>query len=129
MEKYVQDVLDGYQVIGHAATPASVNLFDLRESPALNTDELHSRVAKLLYLAKRVRPDILTPVAFLSTRTRAPTADDQAKLNRVLRYINSTKEMGIILEPDKDMCTPMLPTGCTPMERATPQCTSLLAAE
>ena len=106
MEKYVQDVLDGYQVIGHAATPASVNLFDLRDSPALNTDdamEFHSRVAKLLYLAKRVRPDILTPVAFLSTRTRAPTADDQAKLNRVLRYINSTKEMGMVLEPDKDV--------------------------
>jgi len=54
MEKYVQDILDGYQVTGKAATPSSVNLFTLRDSPALNSDnsmEFHSRVAKLLYLA------------------------------------------------------------------------------
>jgi hypothetical protein len=106
MEKYVQDIIDGYQVTGKAATPASVHLFDLRDSPVLSSDksiEFHSRVAKLLYLAKRVRPDILTPVAFLSTRTRKPTDDDQAKLNRVLRYINSTKEMGMILQCTKDI--------------------------
>ena len=60
-------------------------------------------MAKLLYLAKRVHPDILTPVAFLFTRTRKPTYDDQAKLNRVLRYINSTKEMGMILQCTKDI--------------------------
>ena len=106
MEKYVKDVLDGYEVTGQAATPASVNLFELRESDLLGSDdsiEFHSRVAKLLYLAKRVRPDILTPIAFLSTRTRAPTDDDQRKLDRVLRYVNSTKEMGMILEPEKDI--------------------------
>ena len=104
MEKYVKDVLHGYEVTGQAATPASVNLFELRESDLLGSDdsiEFHSRVAKLLYLAKRVRPDILTPIAFLSTRTRAPTDDDQRKLDRVLRYLNSTKEMGMILEPEK----------------------------
>lgn len=106
MEKYVKDVLDGYDVTGRAATPASVNLFEIRESELLDSDdsiEFHSRVAKLLYLAKRVRPDILTPIAFLSTRTRAPTDDDQRKLDRVLRYLNSTKEMGMILEPEKDI--------------------------
>ena len=106
MEKYVQDILDGYQVTGKAATPASVNLFDLRDSMALSSyesTEFHSRVMMLLYLAKRVRPDILPPVAFLSTRTRAPTDDDQSKLNRVLRYINSTKEMGMILQSTKDI--------------------------
>lgn len=106
MEKYVKDVLDGYEVTGQAATPASVNLFELRDSDLLGSDdsiEFHSRVAKLLYLAKRVRPDILTPIAFLSTRTRAPTDDDQRKLDRVLRYLNSTKEMGMILEPAKDI--------------------------
>jgi hypothetical protein len=61
------------------------------------------RAMPLLYLAKRVRPDILPPVAFLSTRTQAPTDDDQSKLNRVLRYINSTKEMGMILQSTKDI--------------------------
>ena len=39
MEKYVKDVLDGYEVNGRAATPASVNLFELRESDVLGSDD------------------------------------------------------------------------------------------
>ena len=58
---------------------------------------------KLLYLVKRVRPDILTAVAFLTTRTRAPTSDDFGKLGRVLRYLNDTKELGMIQECEKDV--------------------------
>lgn len=54
------------------------------------------------YLAKRVRPDILCPVVFLSTRVQAPDVDDLAKLERMLKYINGTKSYGICIEPDKD---------------------------
>ncbi len=39
----------------------------------------HSMVAKLLYLAKRVRPDTLTAISFLATRVREPTEQDLAK--------------------------------------------------
>ena len=45
----------------------------------------------------------MTAVAFLTTRTRAPTSDDLGKLGRVLRYLNATKELGMILESDKDV--------------------------
>jgi hypothetical protein len=67
----------------------------------LEAEEFHSRVAKLLYLAKRVRPDILTAVIFLSTRVKCATTDDNVKLNRVLGYLNSTCEMGLVLEGHK----------------------------
>ena len=93
-------------VKGTAATPATINLFDLRESKLLCKElaiDFHSKTAKMLYLGKRVRPDILTAIAFLTTRTRAPTLDDQGKLDRVLRYLNSTKELGMVLECDKDI--------------------------
>lgn len=106
MEGYVQDTLKSYNVTGSAATPASNHLFDIRESPELSAAlsiEFHSRTAKLLYLAKRVRPDILTAIAFLTTRTKCPTDDDAAKLNRVLRYLNATKEYGMVLQADKDI--------------------------
>jgi hypothetical protein len=106
MEGYVDDILKSYDVKGTAATPASSNLFELRESEELNEESstvFHSRTMKLLYLAKRVRPDILTAVAFLTTRTRVPTSDDLGKLGRVLRYLNATKEFGMILESDKDV--------------------------
>ena len=63
----------------------------------------HTTVAKLLYLAKRVRPDLLTSVGFLSRRVRNPTKQDLLKLHRVLRYLNETKHLGLTLRPDQDL--------------------------
>ena len=62
MEGYIQDLLRLCEVQGSATSPAAENLFDVSESspplaPALR-ERFHSLVAKLLYLAKRVRPDI-----------------------------------------------------------------------
>jgi len=53
-------------------------------------------VAKLLYVAKRTRPYLLTLISFLKTRVRHATEEDQDKLRKGLRYLNSTKSMGII---------------------------------
>jgi hypothetical protein len=60
-------------------------------------------VAKLLYLAKRVRPDILTTISFLATRVKEPTFQDSIKLNRVCRDIRSTKEKCIVLKASGDV--------------------------
>jgi len=54
----------------------------------------------MLYLAKRVRPDILQPVIFLSTRVQEPTTDDWCKLERCLKYLNGEPDLGIILRPN-----------------------------
>jgi hypothetical protein len=79
-----------------ADTPAGLNLFEVDEmSPELDDEArklFHSQVAKLLYMAKRVRVDMLLPVNFLCTRVKSPTADDLKKLNRVHRYLLSTKD-------------------------------------
>ena len=108
MERYTKDILDSYQVRGTAQTPATENLFVIdANSPALDSeqaDEFHSRVAKLLFLCKRVRPEILTAVGFLTTRVQAPPLqDDWNKLERVLKYLNGAPHMGIILSPDRDL--------------------------
>jgi hypothetical protein len=79
-------------------TPALEDLFDPGEEellPPVERDNYHSTVAKLLYLSKRVRPDLLTAVTYLTTRTVKPTANDQMKLERMLRYLNASKELGI----------------------------------
>ncbi len=60
----------------------------------------HSFVAKLLYLAKRVRPDILVAVSYLTKRVKSPNISDMSKLERVIKYLRNTKEMGIILEAE-----------------------------
>lgn len=38
----------------------------------------------LYYLAKRVRPDILTSVSYTASRVLNPTEEDESKLDKIL---------------------------------------------
>ena len=58
----------------------------------------HTFTAKLLFLAKRARPDILTAIAFLTTRVKSPTEEDMEKLGRVIKYLNFTQDSKLTLE-------------------------------
>lgn len=53
--------------------------------------------AKVLFIAKRGRPDILLAASFLTTRVKAPTGDDWKKLVRVLAYLNGALEFYLTL--------------------------------
>jgi hypothetical protein len=81
---------------------AAESLFDVdTSSPPMSEPDretFHSRVMKLMYLARRVRPDILVATSFLSTRAIKATKEDGDKLARVLRYINSTQELGMVID-------------------------------
>jgi hypothetical protein len=107
MEGYVADVLNQFKVDGYAATPALENLFDVsylsEPLSADDRDEFHSSVAKLLYLALRVRPDILLPVNFLGTRVSCATKGDVVKLERVLKYLNSTQDLGLTIDVNRNI--------------------------
>ena len=56
--------------------------------------------AKLLYLAKRARPDLQLGVNFLCTSVKYPDKDDWKKLNRVTKYIRYTIGLPLILGID-----------------------------
>jgi len=84
--------------------PGKKDLFTIAEESALGEKirrKWHTIVAKLLYLAKRARPDILTVVSFLCIRVKGPTNDDQRKLLYLLGYLSNTKERLLILAPQK----------------------------
>ena len=101
MDGYVDDIIKEYGVTGTAASPASTDLFDIdASSERLDTsmaEEFHSRVAKILYMAKRARQDLLTAIGFLATRVQQSTQQDRAKLDRALRYLNANKDLWITL--------------------------------
>ncbi len=59
----------------------------------------HTETAKLLFLAKRVQPDILTVVSFLCTRVTHATVQDRKKLARLLRYLKGTISQVLIIRP------------------------------
>ena len=87
---------------GTAVDPASGDLFDIGviddKNKLLETKEkefFHSLTAKLLYLSKRVRPDILVAVAFLCKRVQVPTEKDMKKLIRVLQYVRGALDFGV----------------------------------
>ena len=75
-------------------TPATKKLFDVDErSPPLSGAEgevFHRVAAKLLYVAIRVRMDLLLAVIFLCTQVSKCTVEDRLKLKRLLEYIKGT---------------------------------------
>jgi len=81
---------------GACVTPAANHLNRIdpkaKKLSKQDADLFHHIVAKLLYLAKRVRPDLQTAVAFLCTRVQAPDVDDFRKLGRCVRYLALTKD-------------------------------------
>ena len=102
VEAFVADFLSYCNAVGGAVTPAKEDLFSIDESATelsfADKEEFHSRVAKLLYLSIRVRQDLLTAVCFLCTTVSKPTTQDQDKLDRVIKHLNSTQEISIVLE-------------------------------
>jgi hypothetical protein len=78
------------------SNPAGTNLFIISGGDLLSEEEInmfHSTVYMLLYLAKRVRPDILLPSQFLTCRVKCPTDEDKTKLSRVVGYLLGSKDL------------------------------------
>jgi hypothetical protein len=105
MEGFIKDLLeDCVEIVGVSTSPANNNLFTIDEnSPLLNDKErerFHSLTAKLLYLSKRTRPDLLTCIAYLTKRVLEPRSDDWKKLARTIQYIRGTRTMPLILQVD-----------------------------
>ncbi len=55
--------------------------------------QFHSMVAKLLFLAKRGRPDVLLAVSFLTMWVKLPDEDDWKKLMRVLGWMSVSLQL------------------------------------
>jgi hypothetical protein len=102
MTFYVRQLLEGEQVEEYGS-PGTKSIFIVKSSKALLEDErkwFHSKTAKLLYLAKCARPDILTTVTFLCTRYRVQeaTEEDRSKLQGVLGYLKHTQDRTLTLQ-------------------------------
>jgi hypothetical protein len=93
-----------------AATPASASLFNPQEDIVVepkskDVNNFLSVLMKLMYVAKRTRPDILLALSFLATRSSNPTDHDWKGLYRVLAYLNGTKHLGIRYHAEDLVCT------------------------
>ena len=86
------------------ATAAPDDLFKV-DGDATKLDQakakaFHNLTAKMIYVAKRARPDISLAVAFLTTRVKGPNIDDWRKLRHVIEYLRVTRDLPLILGAD-----------------------------
>ena len=103
-KKYLQKLLEDIpkQFDGNSTTPAAKHQFDVNDNSTKLSEEhaifFRTIVYKLLLLCKRARPDIQTAIAFLTTRVSYPHEDDYKKLTRVIKYLQDTKDLVLILK-------------------------------
>ena len=87
MRYYVTNILDSVRE-KHLGVAVTSSLFEADESsPPLDKDVsqvFHTLTTKILFLSKRSKPVILTVVAFLTTRVRAPINEDDHKITRTI---------------------------------------------
>jgi hypothetical protein len=101
MKKYIQGIIKEFEEmepdeeIKKVSTPARNNLFQARDGEVgkiskRQASNFHAVAAKLLFVAKRARLDILLAVSFLTTRVKDPDRDDWNKMLRVMGYLSET---------------------------------------
>jgi hypothetical protein len=103
---YLESVLKDMKGLVRQSLPGTRNVFQVdKDSVLLEAEEasvFHTITAKLLYLAKRARPDILTVISFLCTRVTGPTVEDKAKLDHLLGYLHGTRNQVLTINKPED---------------------------
>jgi hypothetical protein len=103
---YLEKVLEDISGLKRQSLPGTRNVFQVnKDAMLLGKDKatyFHSVTAKLLYLAKRARPDILMIASFLCTRVTAPTVEDMSKLNHLLGYLHATRDQVLVINRPRD---------------------------
>jgi hypothetical protein len=98
MIPYIDTIINDFpeRITGHTSSPAANHLFKVRpitETKLLPEEQavaFHHTTVQLLFLS-RVRHDIQTSIAFLTTRVKSPDEDDWGKLKCVLTYLRTTR--------------------------------------
>ena len=86
-----------------AATPCDVKLYIETDARLFkDVTKFRSLLMKVMYVS-RTRPDLKVALGYLATRMQAPTFGDWEKLQRVVKYLNGTKHMGLRYKPVENM--------------------------
>lgn len=104
MKNQIDNLLEKTGVKAKAVSPSEDDLFDIDETSQLLTieqkDKFHSIIASISYIAKRIKPECLVVTSMLASRVHCATQQDWKKLERLLAYINNTRDIPLCLEMD-----------------------------
>ena len=102
LNKLITDFEKEYGCLDNeVSSPGNRQLFNIKmdaeQLDEKRSKDFHSITAALLYLMKRVRPDIETAISFLMRRVSKSDVDDWWKLKRVLAYLkNSIDDVRVV---------------------------------
>ena len=107
MYDYVDEMISKLptEMIGKSVMPTSNHLFEICYDDDNDqfltlelSEECHYLVAKILFLSKRAQPNLQTTVVFLTARVKSLDNDDQKKLSKLIKYLQETRYLPLILE-------------------------------
>ena len=107
MIDYIGKIIDNIpdDTEGESTTHAAHYFFEISEDEKklsqADADLFHNFVAQLLYLSIRAHPVIQIEVSFLCTKVRGTDTDEYNNLARVMKYIQGTIGLPLILSIDK----------------------------
>ena len=107
MNDYVERVINKFPMrisrSDMALNPAGNNISekgDIKRLGKKETEQFHTSVSRIMFIAKREGPYIHQTAAVLSTRVKEPNDDDQQNLVRMIKYLNVTNIKYLTLSAD-----------------------------
>ena len=98
LEAYTRQLLKDHPVVGTKRTPANKNIMDAYELKPIDITAYTSLLMKLMYVAKKTRPDILFACVSLACHSKEPSEKHWKDLEHVLKYLQGTVAEGITFE-------------------------------
>src|SRR5258708_6381812 len=99
--RYVSDVIEcfGFTNVCPISTPIAVNFrLPCLDSPEVDVRDYQSRIGSIMYAMLGMCPDIAYAVGMLSQYSAHPGMDHLNAINRILKYLNSTKDYKLIYD-------------------------------
>ncbi len=96
--QYIRDIVNrfGFSASRHVSTLMSCNLklgLYTNLEPNVNVREYQSRIGSVMYAMLGTRPDIAFSITKLSQYSANPGDDHWTAINRLLRYLSSTRDL------------------------------------
>jgi hypothetical protein len=101
--EFIKKIVQQSGVTLHSQSPNHPGLMQKKDKntivPLHSSTRYLSLIMSAMFLAKRTRPEILTPVCILASRVQAPDSQDMKYLLRVYEYLNSNIDIGLRYHP------------------------------
>ena len=102
---YVAEVVKECKLNDASDLPTGVDfMLSNDEDDAIgDSEQFRSVLMKIMYLAVSTRVDILFPVVVLASRMSKPKVNDMKRLWKIIKYLNTTKELGLRFSGDGEI--------------------------